>query len=396
MIYRNLKEEEIQDLRKLQSIVYFMKYDKDEPSKEPEYDKIRWKGFRGAFTEEGKLAAVLEIIPFKSYLDGTVVGSGGIAGVATLLEYRRGGTVKTLLKNAYEEMFENGDVMSYLYPFSHEYYEKYGYSQAGCMNQIKVDLDQLQWVDHDGITKQYFVKDGYEDIKAVYDKFSQNYNCCVARENWRWKRLFSSDPYTSNELVYIRYNKDNKPVAYLKVIPKEVAMYTYDMHVPEAAWTGNDGLKGLMSIINGYKGDLKKLILEVPSEFPIELFVKEFWKLDVSKKYIGMNRIINAKKALEIIKKPENPGKAIIEITDEQAPWNTGNWLVEWDKSGSSVSKTNTEPDLRCKIPSFSQLVTGYMPFEKMCLKKDIESIKNDETLRSLFIQKPCFIWDRF
>ncbi len=79
MQYRKLKETELTDLKKLQSIVYFMKFDKDEPAKEPEYDKIRWQYARGAFTDDGKLAAVLEISPFKAYLDGVVVGSPGIA-----------------------------------------------------------------------------------------------------------------------------------------------------------------------------------------------------------------------------------------------------------------------------------------------------------------------------
>ncbi|MFO7611269.1 MAG: GNAT family N-acetyltransferase, partial [Clostridia bacterium] len=182
MLYRRLIREEMNELKKLQSIVYFMKYDENEEQSSTRTDELRWEFARGAFTEDGKLAAVMEIIPFKAYLDGKTVGSSGIAGVATLLEHRRGGAVKTLLKNAYNEMYEKGDVMSYLYPFSHEYYRKYGYEQGSFSNLVKVDIKQLKESKTPGYTRQYFPGECLDDIKSVYADFAQNFNCCIARE----------------------------------------------------------------------------------------------------------------------------------------------------------------------------------------------------------------------
>lgn len=396
MQYREIKESELIDLKKLQSIVYFMKFDKNEPVKEPEYDKIRWKYARGAFTEEGKLAAVLEISPFKAYLDGVIVGSSGIAGVATLLEHRRSGAVKNLLKNAYKEMYEKGDVMSYLYPFSHEYYRKYGYAQGSYAVKIKVNINQFKKAESQGYTKQFFPDNSLDDIKKVYDKFASKYNCCIAREDWRWNRLFSRDPYTTGERIFIRYNTENEAIAYIKFKEKIIEEYKYDMEVIETAWSGTEGILGLLSIINGFNGDLQKINMCTPPGFPIELLVKEIWELEVSHWHTGMSRIINAQKALEIIKKPENAGKVIVGLYDEHAPWNTGNWLIEWDHSGSRVLKTNKEPDLKCTAPSFAQLITGYMSLDNMCLNPDVEIIGNKDILEKLFIKKECFIWDRF
>lgn len=396
MIYRDLKEEEIKDLRKLQSIVYFMKYEEEKTVITPELDKIRWKFARGAFTDEGKLAAVLEIIPFNAYLDGTAVGSAGICGVATLLEHRRGGAVKNLLINAYKESFEKGDVLSYLYPFSHEYYEKYGYAQGSYGDRIVIDIMQFCDIKSDGYTRQYFPGDGYEDLKTVYDHFAHQYNCCIAREGWRWNILFSKDPYKEDERIFIRYNSKNEPIAYLKMKPKNVALYTYDMNVIEVSWVGHEGIAGLLAIINGFKGDMRKINLEVPAGFPIEILVKEKWELEVNRHHTGMNRIINAKRAFEIIKKPGNPGNVVIGIDDKYAPWNSGNWLIEWEGTGCRVSKTKRSPDLKCDISSLSQLVTGYMSFDDMMVKPDIVVNNKRDVLKKLFIKKSCFIWDRF
>ena len=396
MIYRKLKKEELSDLTKLHSMVYFFKHDPDKPSDEPWLDKQRQEITRGAFTDDGNLAAVLEMIPFKAYLDNTVVGSPGIAGVATLLEHRRSGVVKNLMLNAYKEMYEKGDVMSYLYPFSHEYYRKYGYAQGSYADVITVGIDKLKRVKHDGYTKQYFPGDGYDDLKVVYNKFASQYNCCVAREDWRWKRLFSMDPYKENILVFIRYNSLGEPVAYLKFEAKEISEYKFDMNIYETAWIENDGLLGLISIINGYEGDLVKVKLTMPPGFPSELLVKDAWDISTGRRHAGMNRIINAKAALKIMRKPSESGRVVINVEDEHAPWNTGNWLVEWEKGNSSVRLTNEKADLTCRAPEFSQLVTGYFPLETMKITEGVEVADNEDMLRSLFIQKSCFIWDRF
>ncbi|MBN2557494.1 MAG: GNAT family N-acetyltransferase [Clostridia bacterium] len=396
MQYRRLAREELNELKKLQSIVYFMKYDEKEEASSAWLDELRWESSRGAFTDEGKLAAVMEIIPFKAYLDGKAVGSSGIAGVAALLEHRRGGAVKTLLKNAYKEMYEKGDVMSYLYPFSHEYYRKYGYEQGSFSNLAKVDIKQLKEVRIPGYTKQYFPGECMDDIKSVYADFARNYNCCIARDEWRWKQLFSNDPYKTKERIFVRYNEDKKPIAYLRMQANQVAAYTHDLVVIEAAWSGAEGILGLLAIVQGYSGDLRKLEMDVPGDFPIELLVKENWSLEISRRRTGMSRIINIEKALETIRKPSEPGRAVIGVIDEYAPWNTENWAVEWNGGDCGVSKTGEEADIVCEAASLSQLVTGYLPLGSMMVRSDISVKSNEEVLGKLFVKKPCFIWDRF
>lgn len=395
MIYRKIKESEFHELRKLQCNVYFMKYEKDKPSISPEIDKLRIQGARAAFTNDGKMAAVLEMIPFHAYFDGHVIKSPGIAGIATLLEHRRSGYVKTLLKNAYEEMSDHGAVMSYLYPFSHEYYRKYGYEQAAYAETIKTDLTNIVKSNCTGYTKQYYPGDGFDDLKYVYDRFAKQHNCCIARDDLRWERLFSKDPHTERVRVFIRYSSDGEPIAYIRMIAKNVADYTNDMIVHEMAFQGNEGIQGLLAIINGFAHDLRKIIMDVPPGFPIELVVKEVWKLEVTRNHIGMNRIIRVQKAFELMKKPAGSGQVVIGVDDEYAPWNSGNWLVSWGND-PKVEKTDASVDLECGISALSQLVTGYMSLKEAINNPDVKVHKNHKLLESLFIRKPCFIWDHF
>lgn len=52
---------------------------------------------------------------------------GGIAGVATWPENRRGGLVSKLLSKALARMNEEGQVLSCLHPFSVPFYRKFGW-----------------------------------------------------------------------------------------------------------------------------------------------------------------------------------------------------------------------------------------------------------------------------
>ncbi|MBN1624536.1 MAG: GNAT family N-acetyltransferase [Clostridia bacterium] len=396
MEYRKINQDEFLALRRIHSLVYFMKYDEEKTDSFPGADENRWKYGRAAFNDEGRMVAVLEAIPFKSYLDGQVVGSPGIAGVATLVEDRRKGHVKKLLQLIFNEMHENGDVMSYLYPFSHEYYRMFGYAQGSESKVIEVDIKKVIMSSHDGYIKQYIPGDSLDDIIKVYDGFSKNYNCSVFRKDWRWNRLFSDDPYKTDIRVLVKYDNNNNPVAYLKLKKREVAEYTYDMIIIESAWTGDEGIMALISIINSFRGDLRKVRIEVPADFPISLFVNEVWDQVSTVHHTGMNRIIDASKALEIIRKPEKSGRAVLGLDDEYCPWNTGRWSIEWEKGTTSVQKTDKLPDILCKAPEFSQLVTGRYSISDLKNFKKVEINKNEDTLNSLFVRKPCFIQDRF
>lgn len=396
MEYRKIRQDEFVELRRIHSLVYFMKYDEEKTDIFPGADENRWKYGRAAYNDEGKMVAVLEAIPFDSYLDGQVVGSPGIAGVATLVEDRRKGHVKKLLQLIFNEMHENGDVMSYLFPFSHTYYRMFGYSEGSEKLVIEADVEKVVKSEHEGYTRQYFPGDSVDDLNKIYKSFSENYNCSVCRKDWRWKRLYSDDPYKTDYRVLIRYDKNDNPVAYIKFKKKEFTEYTYDMVVTEIAWSGDEGIMAMVSIINGFSGDLRKVIITVPPEFPVSLFVKESYEQKSTIHPAGMNRIINAEKALEIIVKPKAAGNTIIGLYDEYCPWNTGNWLVEWTEGETKVSRTTKEPDLLCKAPEFSQLVTGRYSAEILKNFNRIEINKNEDLLKRLFIEKPCFIQDRF
>ena len=90
------------------------------------------EGCLGAF-EGGRLVAGLAIIPFDQYMLGATIPFGGIATVASLPEYRRGGHVGALLRAALTEMRAAGQPLSGLYTPHYSLYRRFGWDIAGRM-----------------------------------------------------------------------------------------------------------------------------------------------------------------------------------------------------------------------------------------------------------------------
>ncbi len=83
--------------------------------------------------------AKVTIIPMTMNVRGVVVPMGGISGVASMPAARRGGHIRQLLLRSIQDMHEQGEVISALYPFKTSYYEMFGY--AGWQAPVWVHID---------------------------------------------------------------------------------------------------------------------------------------------------------------------------------------------------------------------------------------------------------------
>lgn len=72
--------------------------------------------------------AKVDVIPMTQNVRGTVMPMGGISGVCSMPIARRGGHVRALMQRAIEEMHEDGQAISTLFPFKTSYYEMFGYA----------------------------------------------------------------------------------------------------------------------------------------------------------------------------------------------------------------------------------------------------------------------------
>ena len=88
---------------------------------------------------DNQAVAKVGAIPMTMNVRGTILPMGGVTGVATMPEARRGGHIRALLQRLIEEMHADGQVVSTLYPFKTSFYELFGY--AGWQAPMNARID---------------------------------------------------------------------------------------------------------------------------------------------------------------------------------------------------------------------------------------------------------------
>ncbi|GAF16911.1 LOW QUALITY PROTEIN: acetyltransferase [Bacillus sp. JCM 19046] len=169
-----------------------------------------------ALKHRDTIQAKLTLLSLKVNLHGRTVPMGGIASVASYPEGRRQGHVKHLLHHALYTMKENGQLLSYLAPFSVPFYRKYGW-EIFC-DEVSFELTEKQLPKpapvYDGIIERVSFND--PRIRTLYQH--QCSHGMLVREDFWWRNL--AEKYASFHTAL--YTDDSgTPAAYMVYQVKE-------------------------------------------------------------------------------------------------------------------------------------------------------------------------------
>ena len=148
MVIRQLKQEEKFMAGRISGICFHERID-DLAKKRQECEEAKEEDW-GAFDEKGTLMARIINNRYTSYVDGQEIQNGGIGAVSTLPEYRNTGSVRNIFEKLLPYAYENGEVISTLYPFSHQFYRKFGYETVCYRNQYRFKPEVLKGYHFDG------------------------------------------------------------------------------------------------------------------------------------------------------------------------------------------------------------------------------------------------------
>ena len=396
MEIRSIKPEEQEKVIFVLSQAFYYKCENE--YKQLEKGNFRYEDFLGAFDDNGKLLSVIQCLPYYMWLDGVSVQCGGIGNVASLPEGRRGGAIRKMMKLMCDNMYDDGYVLSFLYPFSHTYYRKFGYELCCEKSVLGASPEDLLAHEFKGQAKQF--EPGEEgtdpgEIIEIYNTFASHLNLMLDRDAWQWEPKLEQDPVESKTRTYVIYGEDEKASAYFTYVYDRQGNRT-ELTIRDIAWADVDGMYNLFAFIGKLYGNVKKVTFDIPPNLVPEYLWTEPWNIEIIKKANGMARIINAKKALEIIKKPALDGSFTIKIDDPFMEQNNKSYKVSWKNGESSAEEYDGACDLECSALALAQIVTGYVGLELAESRRDVKISANKETLYSVFQKKMTYIADYF
>ena len=354
--------------------------------------------------QNGQIVAGMKINPYTVRFDGDDCDMAGIGAVLSDPEIRKSGTIRAIFPVAFALMREHGQYLSHLYPFSAYFYRKFGYEALTGKVTWKIPVEYLPKADNKGIVCYRGTQEQKEDIKNVYLAFMSNFNMSVVRDENGWEKYFESRvPYASDFYSYLHYDEEGKPDGFFSY------QLQYEGDTPFILSAGGgfyfstaEGLRALLAFGATYGSYASRLDLVLPREINISCLLNEltggFGKKEIQKEQTamsGMSRVIDVEEILKMARYL-GKGRAVIEIKDEQCPWNQDVFRVEFDGRATSVSRTGECPDAVMGIGIFSALILGVYQFEQIRFLPQVVIYGNEENLRKIFYQKACWIEEGF
>ena len=387
MIIRRLKENEHGVLDAIQSIAYGGSNNVRESEKNPLKSEV-W----GAFDDDGICMATVFTPEYKSWYFGKNVACVGIGGVATLPEYRRRGAVREIFNEIFRQAAERDWAVSYLYPFSFDYYRQFGYEMVFKKYKMVFPMKALAKFSRTTDVKLYSFKNPEmkKDILEVYNAFAKTHRTMFVRgEN---TRAYSDDPYASRRWTYVHYTGDTPDAL------ATIRLEDDGLTIRELCYTSRDALCSMLGFLRAFDGQAFELrFTDLPDTRDLDAVIGEYVDVEYYSEASGMARIILLEKLLKKTAYPLEHGCFRLRC-DDTLEWNRGVWDVHYGDGLIRVEKLpyDSEYDISASIQSLARLMLcGGYTAESAAYLPDVD-VKNGDDFFRAFPDGRCYVLDRF
>lgn len=361
----------------------------------------------GVFSEdESVLYGCFLYNEYRCRFDGSEMLVGGIGGVATLPGYRRNGVIRTCMDFALRDMYEQGYAFSFLYPFSMQYYRKFGFEASNVIHKWTIPFPQLPRRKIEGSVAQIFPGDRLEPLLSVYQKFYEEYNFSAIREKYS-ERLEKEDMLKQSRYVFLYRDAAGVAKGFF-IYHKNARADGVVMDCETRFEAPNDFLfldagafTEMLSFIKSAFGSYyDKIQFTLPACIPLTLLVGENNEAKCERFSGGMSRVIHVKKALEMCR-CKGSGQFRIGIKDGMIPENNGVWEFRFsqgqDGKAEKVSEDVDGPvDILLPINEFSALICGDKGAEDIRWMPNVKAYAKEAELAKIFYHKKCFMTELF
>jgi predicted acetyltransferase len=352
----------------------------------------------------GELVAALGIRPYQAHWgENVVLPLGGIAGVATRPEARGKGYVDALLRHSLRVMKDAGQVVSALYPFAWAFYRRYGWDFVGEKRIVTLPLSEIKSAP-EGANVHALPTDNADalerELSPVYTVFARRYRGVFTTGTHGWQgTLRHNNSKTTYAYIYKEPGKDVADGYLLwRYGDKGGEIRQFIANTP-AAW------RGLLSLLHYFGTQVDEAKATLPGDAPLWSHLMH-WRLSVKTEPVFMGRVVDVAGALASLSvAPNAPDAVILQITDEHAPWNNGQFGIS--SEGGKVEMrpirdAGVQPDVACDIQAFSQAFWGQPSLTELRRAGRV-TVSSKETaeegfayLASLLPAAPVFTLDDF
>ena len=346
-----------------------------------------------AFEDDDEtMMATLTVIPWTASFDGGQVAMGGVAGVATLPQYRGLGAARKCMEAAIRDMYERGMALSYLYAVSSRLYSPLGYGAACEAVRWRVRLEDLPG----GAPGRWHLLEGpgaaLDAIRELDRDFQRRYNGMIVAGDpeYLWTK---KNPFNSKEFTYVYEDGEGRPAGYLSMVPDGDLI-----DCPRFVFTGRAGLQGLLALLRRMAPGHTEASFRLPADVDLTGVLPEWGEGRVARALEprGMVRAIDAALLLRRAK-ARGSGALNIAVCDELIPENNACFRVTFAPGEEKrVERVREAPDVEMTVRDFGRMILGCCDAADPEWHPDVRLHCPPAEAAKLFYRKPAFISEFF
>lgn len=361
---RSLTREEVPAYNRLASICFNYTQTIDQIN-DASMDDAKLQEMRGAFDETGRLVGGMIQIEMNARFEGKDCKLLGIGGVVTDPAERRHGAIRQLFEEGLPRLREKGFVFSALYPFSHEFYRKFGYEWAIRQRTAEFETCCLREnLRNAASIRRVLPGEDDQGMKRVYEAYIRDKNLSVIRDEEHWKSLRKGTPWEDLKHAYVLMDEAGEPMAYW-IGATLKAGHSATLEIKDMAYTKPEGLEAVFAMLRRMN-EFSQIRVRVPQDVEMRFLLADPYDIKEQTGCGGMVRVMDVQKALSLLPAPAETGKFAVEVTDEQIAANNGRFVVTADgESVLAVRDDSAVCDLRCGIGGLTAMAMGLMDFEQ-------------------------------
>lgn len=387
MTIRRMNENENGILDAIHAIAYGGSNNVREAEKEPLEDEV-W----GAYDDDGTCMATVMTPEYESWYFGKTVTCVGIGGVATLPEYRRRGAVREIFSELFRQAPKREWAISYLYPFSFDYYRQFGYEMLFKKHKMVFPMKALAKFPRNSDAKLYTFRNPEmkKDILEIYNAFAKTRRTMFLRDEDT--HAYSDDPYASKQWTYVHYSGDTPDAL------ATIRLENDGLTIRELCYLSREALCAMLGFLRAFDGQAAELrFIDLPDTRDLDAVIGEYVDVEYSSEASGMGRILLLEKLLKEAGYPAEPGHFRLRC-DDTLDWNRGVWDVSYGSGQVQVTKLpyDSEYDIAASVQSLARLMLcGGYTAESASYLPDVD-VKNAGDFFRAFTDGRCYVLDRF
>jgi predicted acetyltransferase len=364
---RPIRAEELEEYLRLDA--YAFGYEPDEAARSRYQRYLRLEETLATFVE-GRMAAHLVAYGWPMAINGGTVPCGAIADVAVWPEDRRGGLAGGLLRACLASMRERGLPLSMLHPSFYALYDRLGWATAAESRTYTFRPSDLRFRSPvaTGGRLERLAPDAWQELTPIYEQWLAGGNGSFMRGPAQWEGLVVAPHLIAPARQFIRWrDEQRKAQGYLvhrypaRVGDFVTTLYDQEIQVRELVARTPAAYRALIDYLARH--DLAERVRwSAPPDDAFPSLLADPRAVKIETQPDVMLRLVDLVPALEMRPYlPGPPARLVLRVTDRDALWNDGTWLLEVESGKAHVTPSTAEPDLSLNIGTLAALYNSYL-----------------------------------